>query len=359
MSGVKRAKPPQLRAESTGSTPQERGTGPGAVASNRRVFRRIAKDGIVKQIVLIALVIVAIGSLTAACGDGIEGDPSSGGATAIPGVGSSNLGGDALPVQLPGEDYGHQPQLLTGTLDLQSNGCWTADLGDGPRLVVFPLGYTKPTDDGSLMLAPDGLTVATGMMFDGTGGIVPASGFPGVPDGYWGGYLDFCNPEAREFLILDSIAPAFRPDEASVDELVTMLRDADFSVSYGCGLGFTVATSDQRVALFVAPANSSSPPIPPVSFPNDEWYGEVQIGKDLMANHCNDVIELWKPQPVVVARWPLASGLLEFEPLDANSACGGIPVTATLSGVGVDTPLGQVTVGDLDLLNDAYGCFAG
>lgn len=82
-----------------------------------------------------------------------------------------------------------------------------ADIDRQTHLVVFPVGYTELADDGSVMLAPNGTRVADGMSFEGTGGLVPKLGFPGVPDGYWGNYIAFCDSEAPEILVLDSVEP--------------------------------------------------------------------------------------------------------------------------------------------------------
>lgn len=311
-----------------------------------------------KRFAYIVSVVAAFSFFVAGRGDGV--DPLLPPET-VGNVGSSsNLGGDGLPVQQPGESYGHTSESLVGTLTQQANGCWTADLGDLPRLVIFPIGYSKPAGNGRVMEAPDGTTIRSGMAFDGQGGIVPARSFPGVPDGYWGNYLTFCEPELQEFLVLDSISPAFRPDGLSDDELVAMLDEAELSVSWGCGLGFTISSEDQRVALLVAPIDSGTAIATPVSFPDDQWYGTVMIGKNLMVNHCNDAIEGWKPVPIVAAQWPLVAGTLDFKPPVVEGWCSGVePVPAGFSGIEIETPLGVLDLGDLDLVNDAYGCFAG
>ena len=140
----------------------------------------------------------------AACGKGAI--PSATNAVGIDP--SSNLGGDRLPVQQPGEAYGHQPVPLTGLIVLQDDGCWTVDLGDGARLVVFPPGYTQHPDNGSVMVGPDGTIVESATVIDAVGGVVPTARFPGVPDGYWGNYLTFCRPEVQEFVVLDALEPA-------------------------------------------------------------------------------------------------------------------------------------------------------
>jgi len=118
---------------------------------------------------------------------------------------SSNVGGDALPVQQPGEDYDIDPAPLSGTVILAPNGCWYADVGDGPRILMFPAGYTQDAVDGSIMCSPDGTAITDGVVFDGAGEMVRTANIPGGPDGYWGNYLSFCQPELDGVVILDSL----------------------------------------------------------------------------------------------------------------------------------------------------------
>ncbi len=272
---------------------------------------------------------------------------------------SPNLGGDRLPVQQPGEDYGHQSVLLTGTIGLQDDGCWTIDLGDGARLVVLPPGYTMDSDNGSVMVGPDGTVVENAMVVDAVGGVVPVSLFPGVPDGYWGNYLTFCRPELQEFVVLDTLGPAFLPDELSSDQLVAILRDADLSQAWGCGVGFAVSSEDQHVALMIHLRDMSDDVEVPVSLPEERWVAEVVIGKHLMTQWCDDAIESWEPQRLAVASWALTGGELAFTPPSTAGCAAGVPVTATLTGIRVQTSTGEVELNDLNLVNDAYGCFAG
>ena len=291
---------------------------------------------------ILSVVAVVAALSFAACGD-----------AALPPETGSDLGGDRLPVQHPDEPIDHAATPLTGVFVLQGNGCWTADLGDVPRLVAFPVGYTKPADDGTVMRGPDGTTVASGMAFDAVGGVVRADLLP--VDGYWGNYVAFC--DLPEIVVLDSLAPAFRPDDLDEAGLVAMLREADLSVSWPCGLGFTVSTSDQRVALFVHPRAAATGQ--PVALPDDRWEAVVRVGKNLLVNNCDDVVEGWEPQPLIVATWPVVSGSLEFAPPVDGSCGGGEPVDAVLRAVQVETPAGIVDLGDLTATNTAYGCFAG
>lgn len=304
------------------------------------------------RIVLLACLAIA----TAACSAGPEL-----GATTVPSETTttiSNVGGDGLPVQVADENYGHFAGSLTGTLHLQSNGCWTVDLGDRDRLIVFPPDYTLDSD-GPKMVSPGDSSFTDGIEVDATGGIVLIEGFPGVPDGYWGNYFEFCDPAATDVVVVDELVLAFEVAALPTAELVTMLRDADLSVSWGCGLGFTLSSPDQRVALHLSPSDFEALPDPPISFPTEEWTASVVVGKNLMVYHCDDVLEGWEPEPVFAAEWPVISGTLEFEPPETAS-CGAIgPVGANLTGVVVETPEGPVDLGDLSVVNESYACFAG
>ncbi|MGA7097322.1 MAG: hypothetical protein WB245_07120, partial [Acidimicrobiia bacterium] len=87
-----------------------------------------------------------------------------------PSTTSSNLGGDRLPVQQDDEAYSHTVADLTGNVIMRSNGCWFIDLGDEERLVVFPVGYTRPASDGSVMVGPEDVVLHSGAQIKGQGG---------------------------------------------------------------------------------------------------------------------------------------------------------------------------------------------
>jgi hypothetical protein len=141
------------------------------------------------------LPVIAIALVAASCGTA-AGAPTT----------TANLGGDGLPVQAAGENFGHTPGPLTATFNLEQNGCWTADAGGGPQLVVFPAGYAKPLDNGLVMVGADGTTVVSGRRYAGIGGAAAVDGVPGVPDGYWGNYLAFCDPGASLLLVFDTLS---------------------------------------------------------------------------------------------------------------------------------------------------------
>ena len=321
-----------------------------------------------------ALAVLAL--TTSSCGAGVASTPlstippSAGPSTTIPATlptttvpstteaPRSNLGGDRLPVQVPGEAYGHYPTMLTGVVDLETNGCWTIDLGDGPHLVVLPAGYVI-ADTGVNWRGPDGTVIEAGMAVDALGGLAPVANFPGIPDGFWGNYRAFCGDTDDVVVVLDSVEPAFDPKALSDEALVDMLRNADLSVSWGCGLGFTVSTRDQRVALVMYSANAEAVIDPPISFPDPGWRAMVMVGKNLLANHCDDVFESWEPVPSVARQWDLTAGTLTFTPPPGGPCSGGGPVEADPGRRQVTTVAGEIAIPELSMTNDAYGCFAG
>jgi len=271
-----------------------------------------------------------------------------------------NLGGDGLPVQVPGEDYGRRPRALTGQLRLESNGCWTIVIDGVSRLVVFPSDFAKPADDGSVLVGED-YVARSGAEVDARGAVVPAAGFPGVPDGFWGNYLAFCDPIEREFVVLDEVSDAFDPLSLDPRELLAMVAEADLVVSWGCGLGFLISNREQTVALSFAPATWDQPITGDIAFPTDEWNGMVLVGKNLLTNHCQDAIEQWAPVQVLAAEWPVIEGHLSFPPPTGQPGeCDEPgPVEATLTGASFDGPTGPVALPELAIVNNAYNCFAG
>ncbi len=131
----------------------------------------------------------------------------------------------------------------------------------------------------------------------------------------------------------------------------------DLTIEYGCGYGFYLSNPDQTVGLFIS---TNRPDVPEVSdLVTDEiWSAEVQIGEDLFANWCDDVIEVDEPEPHVSDRWSLGAGSISISSLPTE--CAGEPATATLSDVVVLTSNGtQIKLDNIDVTNNAWGCFAG
>ena len=223
---------------------------------------------------------------------------------------------------------------------------------------MFPLGYDKPADDGSIMISPSGDRFTDGQLVDGAGGIVRSTLMPGGADGFWGSYIEFCDGRDVEMVILNDMEPAFDPAELSDAELRVLLETAELSVSWDCGFGFQLSTEDQRVALRIHPVDMETVP-PPATFPDQAWEANAVIGKHLQVNNCDDVVEGWEPASEIVAVWPVTAGSLAFD-IPTDSGCGiAGSVTATLDEFVVTTPTGDVELGNLSATNEAFGCFAG
>ena len=115
----------------------------------------------------------------------------------------SNVGGDNFPAGIEGVDYHNTAEPVTGRLVLAANGCWRIDLGEGPRLVIFPPGTTQHPVDGSIVFLADGTEVMDGSEVEGLGGIVSSDQLPGPPVGFWASYVTFCG--TGDVVILDSV----------------------------------------------------------------------------------------------------------------------------------------------------------
>lgn len=273
----------------------------------------------------------------------------------------TNLGGDGRQVQNTGETYLHPGAQLSGTLVLEDNGCWKIAFAGESRIVAFPRGFTM-SDSGVAMIAPDGVEYGDGLAVDAVGGPSSVDGLPGVPDGYWDGLVSFCDPAAIEIVVLDEMKPAVDPSAMTETELIELVDTAVLSESWPCGLGFTLSTFDQRVVLYTEPTDLYVESTPPITFPNPAWSGRVVVGKNLLVNHCDDVVEYWEPEAVPAATWELTAGVLDFEPPAevGFDACGtSDAVRAALAGALIQASDGPISLGDLTVVNEAYGCFAG
>lgn len=154
----------------------------------------------------------------------------------------------------------------------------------------------------------------------------------------------------------DSITGSSSGSSTTVPAPVEQTLD-DLTVEYGCGYGYYLSNPDQTVGLFIS---TNRPDVPEVSdlVTDDIWSAEVQIGEDLFANWCDDVIEVDDPEPRVSDRWTLSAGSISISSLPAE--CSGGPATATLSDVVVLTSNGaQIELDDIDVTNNGWGCFAG
>jgi hypothetical protein len=83
------------------------------------------------------------------------------------------------------------------------------------------------------------------------------------------------------------------------------------------------------------------------------------VGKDLFVQHCDDVVESSEPPVVVAGTWQIVAGSFDVTPPADEAGCGGATVSSQLTGAVVATPLGRVELPTIELVNTAWGCFAG
>lgn len=142
---------------------------------------------------------------------------------------------------------------------------------------------------------------------------------------------------------------ADQPDLATMDE-------------YGCGYGFWLGSPDGEVAVRIAAADGSvvaGGPPQETSLPHDAWDATLLVGQDLYANWCDDVIEAGEPEPVVIEQWPLTAGTITLHGTVPADTCP-YEARATVTGLEATRPHGTIVeLGDRDVTNDAWGCFAG
>jgi hypothetical protein len=126
--------------------------------------------------------------------------------------------------------------------------------------------------------------------------------------------------------------------------------------SHGLGFGFRLGAADQTAGLFVwftdmmAAAEGS---IPKVSvLPDSRWEVEVRIGSNLFSNWSQGL------EPWVDEVWPVVAGRITFlEWPESGEECGY--ARALLEGFeAVATDGTRVHLGDFEVENTLWGCFA-
>jgi hypothetical protein len=132
--------------------------------------------------------------------------------------------------------------------------------------------------------------------------------------------------------------------------------------SYGCGYGFWLGSPDGQVAVRFAAANelAAGGSLPQeATLPDAAWDATVIIGDDLYANWCDDVLEPGEPQPAVEEQWPITAGTITLHDPAPTAFC---PDEARATVTGLEATRGDGTtlqLGDRELSNDTWGCFAG
>ena len=175
-------------------------------------------------------------------------------------------------------------------------------------------------------------------------------------------------PRAAALLLLTTVTvigcsgdPASLPPTPTTHTAAPVISAAKLTTPWGCGYGFHVSDTGQTVALMVEwssdlrgdPATSIAPSGP---LSGGDWTAGLNLGHDLFANWCNDVIDPSTPEAVVDESLEVVEGTLTLD--------GDLPeqgeVTAHLTGVVARRADGStVELGDLDVSNPCWGCFAG
>ncbi len=141
------------------------------------------------------------------------------------------------------------------------------------------------------------------------------------------------------------------------------LAAGDLTEEWGCGYGFAVSDKAQEALLSVYHDGGPKKVDQTVSLPDADWEAQLQVGTNLAANWCNDVI--LDPRAEVDETWKVVEGTLRFvgEPPSVRWSEGTQveqPVRAELTDVVVESPDGErVELGDISLANDGWGFFAG
>ncbi len=86
----------------------------------------------------------------------------------------------------------------------------------------------------------------------------------------------------------------------------------------------------------------------------------MQVGTDLFANWCDDVIDSTEPTPIVDGRFALDGGRLTIDSNATGAGCGEAIVNGLLrdgSAMSIGEPIEFPD--ELILTNTSWGCFAG
>ena len=138
-------------------------------------------------------------------------------------------------------------------------------------------------------------------------------------------------------------------------EQVTDGLDAFLEGEYGCGYGFAIANAGQTVAMVVSFVDIDWETGPQMGTHDlADLDGTVWFGTDLMANWCDDVIEVGEPEPAIDEAWTIVSGTLEVSQTDSRLALGTFTDV-----VAVDPDGREHALGDVEIANGMWGFFAG
>ncbi|HUG08511.1 MAG TPA: hypothetical protein VMP13_06415 [Acidimicrobiia bacterium] len=134
----------------------------------------------------------------------------------------------------------------------------------------------------------------------------------------------------------------------------------ELTEEHGCGIGFYLGNRDQTAGLFITFNDfeaAQSGDVPESSLEDDVWRAELQFGSDPFATWCDDVLEPGEPIPEIDETWTV-TGTIEITELPPAGDCG--PAAARLMSLEAQGEDGEtLTLGDFEVANGFWGCFAG
>jgi hypothetical protein len=114
-------------------------------------------------------------------------------------------GGFGVPTQPADAPLAGTRVPITGTVQVERNGCLMLDTGTGrPRWIVWPAD--QEDDQGQPVL--EGRLVVDGDVLSGTGAELTADALPDWAnrDSYFGSFGTFCSAEETGIVVLDDVA---------------------------------------------------------------------------------------------------------------------------------------------------------
>lgn len=131
---------------------------------------------------------------------------------------------------------------------------------------------------------------------------------------------------------------------------------ASLTEPWGCGYGFSVSNPQRTVGLELW-ADSPPPASTTVELPASGWQARAVMGERLFANWCTDLPT--EPDADITEEWPVVGGRVTVT-YPTTGPCGTASAAATVTGLTVETRDGaRITLPELTITNDDWGCFAG
>jgi hypothetical protein len=150
-------------------------------------------------------------------------------------------------------------------------------------------------------------------------------------------------------------------DSKAVDQPGGGAPEFDLTTDLGCGYGFARVDDDGTALLTIYHEPGGGTVDGQVVLPDPDWTAKIEVGQDLDANWCSDVIV--DPQASVDKTYTIVEGTLSFrgEVPHFDGRDNDQPVRAQLTGVVVaeNSDSQSYAVGDIPLSNNSFGFFAG